>query len=248
MKYSLNLGGEEIDLNSLVGNKIKLEFTGDIYCVDTGKKLKKAYGQGYSWESFTTLPECDVCLFKPELCHYSLGTCRDEKWGEDHCMKPHVIYLANSSQLKVGITRKANTPHRWMDQGASFALPILEVKDRRTSGLIEVEIAKKLGDKTNWRKMLKNEIEDIDLERTRDQVFEEFEPLIEKHKAKKLNEKILSFQYPAIKFPDKISSLNLSKKPLIEGKLLAIKGQYLIFDCGALNMRRHQGYEISMAF
>ena len=148
----------------------------------------------------------------------------------------------------MGITRKVNVPHRWMDQGAVFALPILEVKDRRTSGLIEIEIAKKFGDKTNCRKMLKNDNEDIDLVAARETVFTEFDELITKHGAKKINEDVLSFEYPAIKYPEKVSSLNLLKKPVIESTLLAVKGQYLIFECGALNMRKHQGYEVTLDF
>lgn len=248
VSYLLPLGERDVELNELIGKDIKLEFTKNIFCVSTGKKIKKSYGQGYSWEAFTTLPECDVCIIKPELCHYSYGTCRDEKWGEKHCLQPHIIYLANSSQLKVGITRKANVPTRWMDQGASFALPILEVKDRRTSGQIEVEIAKKLGDKTNWRRMLKNDIEDINLVEVREQVFADFADLIEKHQAKKITEEVLSFEYPHLRFPEKISSLNLNKTPIIESKLIAVKGQYLIFECGALNVRRHQGYEVSLVF
>lgn len=247
VKYQLPLGDEVVELNELVGKKLKLEFTNNIYCVATGKKIKKSYGQGYSWEAFTTLPECDTCIVKPELCHYAYGTCRDPKWGEKHCLQPHIIYLANSSQLKVGITRKANVPTRWIDQGASFALPILEVKDRRTSGLIEIEIAKVMGDKTNWRRMLKNDIEDVDLKKARDQVFKEFKDLIEKHGAKIITDDILAFEYPNLRYPEKISSLNLNKNPIIEGELIAVKGQYLIFDCGALNVRKHQGYEVKLS-
>lgn len=246
VSYQLPLGQELVELNELLGKLVRLEFTRNIYCVATGRKIKKSYGQGYSWEAYTTLPECDTCIIKPELCHYAYGTCRDEKWGERHCLQPHIIYLANSGQLKVGITRKANIPVRWIDQGASFALPILEVKDRRTSGLIEVEIAKKLGDKTNWRKMLKNELDEVDLNAAREKVFTEFSGLIEKHDAKKITDEVLSLEYPNLSYPEKISSLNLNKKPIIESKLIAIKGQYLIFECGALNVRKHQGYEVSL--
>lgn len=248
VRYQLPLGEHLIELNDLVGKEIRLEFTNNIFCVSTGKKIKKSYGQGYSWEAFTVLPECDTCNVKPELCHIAYGTCRDEKWGEEHCLKPHVIYLANTGQIKVGITRKVNVPTRWIDQGASYALPILEVKDRRTSGLIEVELAKELGDKTNWRRMLKNDIDDVDLIAARETVFEKFADLIQKHSAKKITDEVLAFDYPNIAFPEKISSLNLKKHPIIESKLIAIKGQYLVFDCGALNVRRHQGYEVSLDF
>jgi hypothetical protein len=131
VQYSLNLD-ESISLNSLVGSQVTLKHTGKIFCVDTGKKIKKSYGQGYSWESFMTLPECDTCIFKPELCHYKLGTCRDEKWGEAHCLQPHIIYISLTSGIKIGITRKTQVPTRWIDQGAVSAIRLCEVKDRLT--------------------------------------------------------------------------------------------------------------------
>lgn len=239
---------EFIELNPLVGKKIKISFTGNIYCMDTGKKIKRSFGQGYSWESFNTKPQCDECIVRPELCHYASGTCRDEKWGEEHCLKPHIIYLANSSGVKVGITRKTQVPTRWMDQGASFALPILEVKDRLTSGLIEVEIAKKMQDKTNWRKMLKNDFEDVDLVERKKEVLKEFSEIIKKYDAKPVDSDVYTFNYPVEVYPEKVSSMNLDKKPQIEGTLMGIKGQYLIFDCGVINIRRHQGYEIEITY
>lgn len=246
VQYSLPIGDSNIELNPLIGKKISLEFSGNIYCLDTGKKIKKSFGQGYSWESFNTLAQCDECIFKPELCHFANGTCREPKWGQDHCLKPHVIYLANTSDLKVGITRQTQVPTRWMDQGASFALPILEVKDRLTSGLIEIEIAKVTGDKTNWRKMLKGEVAEIDLLQKRTEILDKFSAVIKKHDAKILDPKIYSFNYPVEKYPKKITSLSFDKSPIIEGTLMGIKGQYLIFDCGVINIRKFQGYEVAL--
>jgi hypothetical protein len=246
ISYHLNLNGSDILLNDYIGKDIVIEHTGKIHCIDTGKKIKKSYGQGYCWESFITLPECDTCMIKPEYCHYKKGTCRDPEWGEKHCLQPHVIYLANSSKLKVGITRKKNVPFRWMDQGAIEALPILEVKDRITSGKIEIEIAKVMGDKTNWRKMLKNDNEEIDLIAKRDEVYKTFEKLIEKYQAIKIDSEVYKFDYPVDTYPEKVSSLSFEKTPTISGKLMGIKGQYLILDSGVLNIRKHQGYEVCL--
>lgn len=244
VEYKMPLGDELVELNPLVGKSISLKFTGIINCIDTGRVIKKSFGQGYSWESFTTKASCDQCIFKPELCHYSVGTCREPKWGEEHCLKPHIIYLANSSELKVGITRETQVPTRWMDQGASFALPLLRVKDRHTSGLIEVEIAKKLGDKTNWRKMLKGDISEIDLIKVKQNVLDEFKLLIEKYSAEILPDKIYEFEYPVETYPTKVSTLSFDKTPEISGVLEGIKGQYLIFSHGVLNIRKHQGYQV----
>lgn len=248
VEYSLPIGEELIPLNDLIGKQIKLEFTGTINSIESGRKIKKSFAQGYSWEEFITLPQCDKCIFQPELCHYSVGTCRDPKWGEKHCFQPHIIYLANSSSLKVGITRETQVPTRWMDQGASFALPILKVKDRYTSGLIEVEIAKKLGDKTNWRKMLKGDIDSIDLLKIKAETLKEFAGLISKYEAEVLEDQLYTFEYPVESYPNKVSSLGFDKKSIIEGKLLGIKGQYLILDSGVLNIRKHQGYEINLEY
>ena len=245
VQYELPLGDELIPLNPLVGKKIKITYDGEIRCLDTTQKIKHSFGQGYSWESFNTLARCDECIFKPELCHYAAGTCREPEWGEANCMQPHVVYLANTAELKVGITRKSQVPTRWMDQGAVEALPILEVRDRLTSGLIEIEIAKKLGDKTNWRKMLKNEIEDIDLKAESVNVIDGFSDILKKHDANILDEKVYKFNYPVETYPEKVSTITLDKKPVIESTLLGIKGQYLIFENGVINMRRHQGYVIS---
>ena len=251
VEYTLPLKGkseQDVDLNLLIGKDISLKHTGNKYCIDTDKKVKKLYHQGYSWESFITLPECDSCIFKPELCHYSHGTCRDPKWGEDNCFQPHIVYIAQSSDVKVGITRKKNVPTRWMDQGAYKAIPLLEVKDRKTSGMVEIEIAKELGDKTNWRKMLKNDIEEVDLLKVRDKVLKKFSKVIEQNKAEVLDVKEYMFEYPVEQYPEKVKSLNFEKTPEIKGKLVGIKGQYLIFEHGVINIRRHQGYEIELDY
>lgn len=245
VQYFLPSPFEDVLFNDFIGKNIKLEFSGDIFCIATGKKIKKSYGQGYSFEAFMTLPECDSCMVRPELCHYYKGTCRDSKWGEAHCIQPHVIYLANSSGLKIGITKKVNIPTRWIDQGASEAIIIGEVHDRLTSGLIEVEISKKLNDKTNWRKMLSNGEESIDLILEKKKIINEFGEILKKYKVILSDDTLYRFDYPINSYLDKISSLSFDKTPIIEGKLLGIRGQYLILDQGVLNMRKHQGYFIN---
>lgn len=248
VQYSLPIGDEVVQLNELIGKSIVLEHTGNIYCIDTGKKIKKSYGQGFSWESFTTLPQCDTCIFKPELCHYSRGTCRDAKWGEEYCLKPHVIYISLTSGLKVGITRKTQVPTRWIDQGAVKAIKLCEVKDRLTSGVIEVEIARELGDKTNWRNMLKNNYEDQDLKEVKANVLKKFSGLLEKHKVDISDDEVYEFNFPVESYPTKVSAFNFDKEKRIEAVLMGIKGQYLIFDTGVINIRKFQGYEVKLEY
>jgi hypothetical protein len=231
INYGLVLREVQIDLTSMVGKKLSLIYSGKIFCSNCGKNTKKSYSQGYCFPCTMKLAECDLCILKPETCHFAKGTCREPKWGEENCFKPHIIYLANSSGLKVGITRKTQVPTRWMDQGASEALPIMEVEDRFNSGQIEVLFKKHIADKTDWRKMLKGEPESINL------VHFEFTLL---------DEAPLKFQYPVNRYPEKVTSFNLDKQAEVTGTLIGIKGQYLIFDTGVLNVRSHTGYEVTL--
>lgn len=236
-----------VPMNQLLGSKITLDFQGQIFDIYDGKPIKKSYAQGFSYKNLITLARCDTCIVKPELCHYDQGTCREPKWGEDNCFIPHVIYLSITSGVKVGITRGTQVPTRWIDQGAQYALPILQVADRKTSGIIEVELAKTMADKTNWRKMLMGEYEYVDLQLLRDQIYDEYGDLLDDADAQDLEEETLKINYPLLELPKKISSLSLDKKEKIEGTLLGIKGQYLILDSGVINMRKHQGYNISLS-
>ena len=247
VQYHLPMGDELIHMNPLVGKKIKLEFKGQINCLDTGELIKKTYGQGYSYKSFMKLAACDTCIIKPELCHYDKGTCRQPEWGEKNCFIPHYVYLAVSSHVKVGITRHTQIPTRWIDQGASYALPILKVEDRKTSGELEIEIAKSFSDKTNWRKMLANDVADEDLYALREQIYDDFADIFDDFDAEDLEDDLTHINYPVLEYPSKVTSMGFDKKPVIEGTLMGIKGQYLILDTGVVNMRKHQGYYIYLS-
>ncbi len=246
VQYKLPIGDELIGMNEFIGKKIKLSFDGQINCISTGEKISKSYNQGYSFRASQKLAACDICIVKPELCHFADGTCREPEWGEANCFQPHIVYLSVSSHLKIGITRESQVPTRWIDQGASFALPILRVEDRLTSGLIEKEISKSLSDKTNWRKMLQNDVTEVDLEQERENIFEDFADILDHFEAEDLDEEVIEIEYPVNEYPTKIKSLGFDKNPVIEGVLNGIKGQYLILDCGVLNMRKHQGYFITL--
>lgn len=244
VKYELALGEVRFDLTSRVGSELRLTYTGKIFCQNCGKATKKSYSQGYCFPCTLKLAECDLCILKPETCHYDKGTCREPSWGEEHCMKPHVVYLANSSGLKVGITRRTQVPFRWIDQGATQALPILEVPKRLTSGLIEVIFKKHIADKTDWRKMLKGAAEELNLQEWKTKLLSMVEQDLKGHEYRVLDEPEYRFQYPVQQYPEKVSSLGFDKTPEVKSKLLGIKGQYLIFEAGVLNVRSHSGYEV----
>ena len=244
--YHLPIGEKLLHLNPLIGKKISFKFNGKINDIYDGKLIKKSYGQGFSYKNFITLARCDSCIVMPHLCHYYEGTCREPDWGEKNCLRPHLVYLANTSGLKVGITGKHKIPTRWIDQGASAALPILEVSDRKNAGLIEVEISKHLSDKTNWKQMLKREALEVDLAEERENVFLRLDHLLDDFEALDLEEQVLTINYPLDISPPKIKSLSFNKNPIIEGMLMGIKGQYLVLDVGVLNIRKHQGYFVEL--
>ena len=245
--YHLPIGQELLLMNQFLEKKICLDFTGEINCIDSGKKIKKSYGQGFSYESFMKLACCDVCIVKPELCHFDKGTCREPDWGKENCFQPHVIYLSDTSSIKVGITRHSQVPTRWIDQGASRALPLVSVDNRLISGQVEVELKSMFNDKTNWRNMLKGLTCDEDLEELKEQVYEEFGDLFDDMGAEEIEDGVLDIKYPVVEYPTKVTSLGFDKNPKVEGTLLGIKGQYLIFDIGVINMRKHQGYKINIS-
>lgn len=251
---------ENTKLNDFLGKTIRLEFQNDIACIACGRQIKKTFSQGYCFPCLQNLAECDTCIVKPELCHFDKGTCRDAEWGEKHCNINHSIYISLTSGVKIGITRQHQELTRWVDQGAVKALRIATVDRRKTAGLVEVEIAKGMADKTNWRNMLKNEYEDRDLSEMRDQIFAEHEDLLcqfmeedayasnkELEEALMLEESssVQEIKYPVLEYPQKIKSHNFDKNPIVEGTLQGIKGQYLILDTGVINLRKFAGYKIS---
>jgi hypothetical protein len=244
--YHLMLGEVQYDLSKLIGSEVTLKYIGKIFCMNCGKATKKSYNQGFCFPCTMKLAQCDLCILKPETCHYDKGTCREPAWGEANCLRPHVIYLANSSGLKVGITRRTQVPTRWIDQGATQALPIIEVQKRLTSGLIEVLFKKHIADKTDWRKMLKGPAEEVNLLEWKEKLLKLVSDDLKGHEYTILNEPEQKFNYPVNVYPEKVSSINLDKTAEIKSKLVGIKGQYLIFEAGVLNVRTHSGYQVTI--
>ena len=252
IQYHLPLGDELVNLNQYFGKAIKLTFTGNIFCYSCGKKTKKSYSQGHCFVCMKKLASCDMCIMKPETCHFEQGTCREPEWGEANCMIPHYVYLANTSGLKVGITRHTQIPTRWIDQGATQALPIFKVQTRLQSGLVEVALAEFIADKTNWRNMLKGVSVDVDLKAAAadliPQIQAKLDELAELFGAtaiEQLDEEVVDLDFPVTEYPTKISSFNFDKDPEVSGVLEGIKGQYLIFDKGVINIRKFTSYEVA---
>jgi hypothetical protein len=252
VNYRLPVGDDQLDLRSRLGQTLTMHFGGEIRCANCDRVTKKSFNQGFCFPCARRLAACDICILRPERCHYDQGTCREPEWGDANCMQSHFVYLANTSGLKVGITRHNQVPTRWIDQGATAALPILRVATRQVSGLAEVAIAKHVSDKTDWRAMLKGSPEPIDLHAARDRLLQECEPqlagLRERFGDDALEmlpgEETRHFEYPVMDYPEKVRSLNFDKTEEIGGTLVGIKGQYLIFDHAVINVRRFTSYVI----
>lgn len=255
IKYQLKLGDQSIGLNSYVGKPIKLTYLGQIHCTHCGRKTNKSFAQGYCYPCFKKLPQCDLCIMSPEKCHFDQGTCRDPAWGEAFCFQSHYVYLANSSGIKVGITRGTQIPTRWIDQGAIQALPILRVDTRFQSGLVERVFGEHIADKTNWRAMLKGQVDPLDLIAERERLFElchseltELENRFGLQALQRLPDaEVQELNYPVLNYPAKVTSLNFDKNPVVEGVLQGIKGQYLILDTGVINLRKFTAYDVQFS-
>jgi len=237
---------DDLPLAPFLGRPISLRFTGEINCTACGRPTKKTFSQGYCWPCSQSLAAADICMVKPELCHHGDAEhpCREEDFAQSKCFRPHILYVSLTSGCKVGITRKVNVPDRWIDQGAVAAMPLAELPDRRTVGLLEHELAATYADNTHWMRMLKEERPEADLEAFAAEVLAALEargvePLPAAERAVRI------FNYPVLSYPQKVRSWNLDKSDEVDGVLDGIKGQYLILDTGVINLRKFTGYRIS---
>ncbi|HSD15111.1 MAG TPA: DUF2797 domain-containing protein [Flavobacterium sp.] len=245
IQYYLVFENSYLNINQLLNKELKITFQG-YQCLNCGKK-KKIFRQGFCYDCFMSSASAGDWIMKPELSTAHLGIeDRDLEYEKRVQLQPHIVYLALSSEIKVGVTRKTQVPTRWIDQGAIEAVPIVEVPNRYLAGITEVALKNHYTDKTNWQKMLKNEIPNVDLVAERNSlgnlIPEEVQPYFAT-----VPEKKYDLVYPVLEYPKKVNSLNLEKTHEFTGKLSGIKGQYLIFDDGTVfNVRTFEGYVVQI--
>jgi len=245
VQYYLVSDNSFLSINQLLDKEISIEHIG-YECLNCHLP-KKIFRQGFCNECFFSSPLAGEWIMRPELstAHLDIED-RDLEYEKQVQLQPHVVYLALSSELKVGVTRKSQIPFRWIDQGAVQALPIVQVPNRYLAGITEVALKQHFSDKTNFRKMLQNEIPSIDLykekEKLKDYLPEEILPFYQNQQSE-----ITKIEYPVLQYPTKVTSLNLEKAPKYSGKLKGIKGQYLIFeDQTVFNVRSYEGYKVNI--
>ncbi|WP_159519676.1 DUF2797 domain-containing protein [Sunxiuqinia indica] len=247
IQYQLPIGDELVNMNALIGQLIQFNFDGQINCISCGKKTKTSFSQGFCYNCYQTVPEAGADIMRPELSRAQYGVARDIKWAEEHDLIDHYVYLAVSSELKVGVTRHHQVPTRWIDQGASRAIRLAKTPNRHIAGIIEVLLKKHFTDKTNWRAMLQNQLdESIKLDEEKQKALKLIPAELQQYFSDE-NE-ILELHYPVTAYPEKVKSITFDKQAEIVGKLMGIKGQYLIFDKNqVLNIRKHNGYFLRLA-
>ena len=246
-------GLETVPLADLIGRGVRLEHSGEYRCVRCGRKTNRTFGEGFCFPCFRDAPEAAECIVKPELCEAHLGRGRDPAWEEAHHNQPHAVYFAVSSALKVGVTRMTQVPTRWVDQGAAWAAIIAETPYRQIAGRIEVALKELYTDRTAWQKMLKDEppAEAIDLPTELARVaarIGEVEPELSQYLVPSDRVVPRRLLYPLSQPPVKVKAVNLAKAGFVESTLIGARGQYLVFDGGAVfNVRRHSGFVVTIS-
>lgn len=244
VQYYLVFENDFLNFNQALDKKIKINFVG-YQCLSCGLNLQ-IFRQGFCKECFYKIPQAGDWVMNPELskAHLDIED-RDLEFEKKMQLQPHVVYLANSSNVKVGVTRKSQIPTRWIDQGAHEAIEIVEVPNRYLAGITEVALKTHVSDKTNWRKMLTNDVLDLDLVEIRDSL-KQYIPEEAREYYIPTN-KETNIHFPVLQYPQKINSLNLDKTPTYEGVLKGIKGQYLLFeDNTVFNVRGSEGYVVEL--
>lgn len=246
IQYYLVFENSFLNVNQLLGKNMEISFLG-FQCLNCGKK-KKIFRQGFCYDCFYSSAAVGDWIMKPELSTAHLGIAdRDLVYEEKVQLQPHIVYLALSSEIKVGVTRKTQVPTRWIDQGANEAISIVEVPNRYLAGITEVALKNHYADKTNWRKMLTNDIEAVDLVAERFKLQHLIPAEAQEYFYLDKND-LYQMEYPVLQFPTKVKSLSLDKTPHFEGKLTGIKGQYLLFEDGTVfNIRGSEGYIVRVS-
>ncbi|PJA07868.1 MAG: DUF2797 domain-containing protein [Flavobacteriales bacterium CG_4_10_14_0_2_um_filter_32_8] len=248
VEYHLPIGDDLIAMNQFVGKEISLAFQHQIICIKCGRETVKSFNQGFCYSCFRDAPEAADWFIHPEKSKAHLGIeDRNLSYEEEVQLTPHLVYLSLTSDVKVGVTRDTQIPTRWIDQGAVKAIKLAITPNRYLAGMIEVSLKNYMADKTNWRNMLMNIYPTIDLIEKKN----ETKALLasEYHQYFVEQNEVLEINFPVINYPVKVKSIGFDEVPEYTGKLVGIKGQYLLFANGiVLNIRKHGGYVITLSY
>ena len=105
IQYYLDMNSDFLNMNQLLDKEIVISFV-TYECLNCHLE-KKVFRQGYCKSCFFEIPNAADWIMKPELskAHLNIED-RDLAYEKSVQLKPHIVYLANSSNVKVGVTRK----------------------------------------------------------------------------------------------------------------------------------------------
>ena len=244
IQYYMVFDNDVLNVNQLLGKNISISFE-KYQCMSCAKN-KEIYRQGFCKSCFFDAPQAGEWIMHPEKSTAHLGIAdRDLEYEQRVQLTPHIVFLALSSTVKVGVTRNTHVPTRWIDQGAVQALSIVEAPNRYLAGIAEVALKNHVADKTNWRAMLKNEIAEADLIQVKNDLKQFLPAEVQQYVLE--DESVLNLNFPVEQYPVKVKSLNLTKTPEFSGVLKGVKGQYLIFeDNTVFNVRNNEGLVVNL--
>jgi len=244
IRYMLDFENDILFLNQFIGKNINLKKKG--YCCLSCSENIEIFANGFCKKCFFESPMSGDWVMKPELskAHLEIED-RDLEYEKKIQIQDHIVYLSKTSETKVGVTRSNNKTTRWIDQGAIEAIELIKVPNRYLAGIAEVKLKQKFSDKTNWRKMLTSQINDSNLKNEKDEALEflgdDFKDYF------MIDAEVIKFNYQIDIPVDSVKSVSLKKSDEINGKLIGIKGQYLIFeDSSVFNVRSNEGFLIDL--
>ena len=249
----LQSDGEFVEnpINAHIGHKLQIVYTGKQVCVHCRQAVRKLFAEGLCYTCFQNAPEAAPCIIRPELCEAHLGKGRNIEWEQRYHYQPHVVYLAVSHALKVGVTRDTQIPTRWIDQGAAWAVVVAKTPYRQLAGRIEQKLKALYTDRTSWQRMLKGEkLEGANLAEEHKRITQYLTQVdVGLVQFLCFPKDIVHMNYPIQQIPQKPKSVNLLKNSVIQAVLRGIRGQYLLFEQDIVfNIRRHSGFHIEMQY
>ena len=132
VNYFIEFENSFIHLNQFLEKLFTIECIG--YSCLSCSSNQEIFRQGFCKSCFFESPLAGDWIIKPELSKAHLNIAdRDLEYEKKIQLQPHIVYLSNTGSVKVGITRKSQIPHRWIDQGAHEAIEIIETPNSNLS-------------------------------------------------------------------------------------------------------------------
>lgn len=238
----------DLPLSELVGTEVRLTISEDQYCTQCGTESKSSPCSGCAGE-----PPHATCVMHP-AAHCDYTGCPYPDYKERSCSHSHIVYLAATDRIKVGISRESRARCRWAEQGASHAIPIARAPNRKAAGIIEKALGEEWPQRHRhqWYLPMDNAVErliddalatdlipeklwpcylwdDADREAVRDAIVD-----VPSITAPSLNERLTSNQYA------------LSAGETREGRVLGIRGEIIATDSFVVNLNEHSGHPVTI--